>query len=305
MKSIIYITACIILLASCQKVNAPEEPKESKTTEHNKRGPHKQFGDYWYQGKAELSTYILNQARYGAMHPGEATLIFVTEPFSKSKHVKLDYIQDQEDKVTVLKLNKTKRFNTGIYPYTLMNSTFSPVEMAQYPYALKSATTVQEWCGHVYSQYDFRESGYQWRSFSYFESEGEQDQQIGQHWLEDAIWTTIRINPKNLPTGKLTMVPSSWFSRLKHKTVKGYTVNASLKSEGEDNIYSLTYPELNRSISIRFSNKAPFEIAGWEESYPDGSGMMTTTATLNKRIMSAYWNKNSPSDASLRKELGL
>ena len=36
------------------------------------------FGDYWYQGKAELSRYDLKQVRYGEIHQGDAVLIFVT-----------------------------------------------------------------------------------------------------------------------------------------------------------------------------------------------------------------------------------
>jgi len=47
--------------------------------------PAEEFGAYWYQGKAELTSYTLEQARYGEVHPGEAVLVFVTEDFSKSK----------------------------------------------------------------------------------------------------------------------------------------------------------------------------------------------------------------------------
>ena len=40
------------------------------------------FGDYWYQGKAELASYDLNQSRYGEIRNGHAVLIFLTEDFS-------------------------------------------------------------------------------------------------------------------------------------------------------------------------------------------------------------------------------
>ena len=46
--------------------------------------------NYWYQGKAELSTYDVEQERYGEMRKAEQVNIFVTEDFSKSKQVKLD-----------------------------------------------------------------------------------------------------------------------------------------------------------------------------------------------------------------------
>ncbi|HEY0111342.1 MAG TPA: hypothetical protein VGB67_17005, partial [Fibrella sp.] len=46
------------------------------------------FRAYWFGGKAELNTYRLDQAQYGASHPGEAVLVFVTEDFRTDKHVK-------------------------------------------------------------------------------------------------------------------------------------------------------------------------------------------------------------------------
>jgi len=36
-----------------------------------------QFGDYWYTGEAELTSYELKQSRYGEIHEGHAVLIFV------------------------------------------------------------------------------------------------------------------------------------------------------------------------------------------------------------------------------------
>ncbi len=48
------------------------------------------FGAYWFQGKAELTSYDLQQARYGELHLGQAVLIFVTEDLSRQKQVKLD-----------------------------------------------------------------------------------------------------------------------------------------------------------------------------------------------------------------------
>ena len=87
---------------------------------------HKTFGDYWYQGKAEITSYEMEQARYGEIRKGHAVLIFVTEDFSKSKQVKLDNPQkDPEDAVKILKLNFVRKFITGIYPYSIMTSVFT------------------------------------------------------------------------------------------------------------------------------------------------------------------------------------
>ena len=97
-----------------------------------------EFKNYWYSGNAEITTYKLEQARYGEVHTGHAVLIFVTEDFSKSKHVKLDNPAARgSDAVKVLKLNLVKKFNTGIYSYSIMESVFTPVYYDKYPDTLK------------------------------------------------------------------------------------------------------------------------------------------------------------------------
>ncbi len=55
-----------------------------------------QFKGYWYQGKAELTRYQLEQARYGEIHSGDAVLIFVTENFLLDKQVKHEHGQFNE-----------------------------------------------------------------------------------------------------------------------------------------------------------------------------------------------------------------
>ncbi|MEQ9230208.1 MAG: hypothetical protein RIF46_05960, partial [Cyclobacteriaceae bacterium] len=101
------------------------------------------FNAYWSKGGAEITSYDLEQARYGEIHKGTAVTVFVTEPFSKSKQVKLDdYKSAGDDRVNVLKLNLTKKFLTGIYPYSMMLSTFSPLDGSP---MIKSSMTVQEW----------------------------------------------------------------------------------------------------------------------------------------------------------------
>ena len=108
------------------------------------------FNSYWYSDKAEIRTYQLNQARYGEMHQGTATLIFVTEPFLNKKGVKPDNYKTTKSKTQVLKMNFLKKFGTGIYPYSMMLSTFTPIADAQG--VLKANVTGQEWCGHIFSQ---------------------------------------------------------------------------------------------------------------------------------------------------------
>ena len=168
--------------------------------------PVPEFNDYWYKGEAEITSYELEQARYGEIHQGHAALVFVTEPFSKQKQVKLDYpAQNRGDEVPILKLNTTKKFNTGIYPYSMMSSVFAPVDLAQYPHALKLTTSSQEWCGQTFLQLNNKEQTYEVDARSYFESEGDEQLSLEKTWLEDELWTRLRINPESLPVGTLSM----------------------------------------------------------------------------------------------------
>ena len=73
-----------------------------------------EFKTYWYTGEAEITSYQLEQARYGEIREGKAVLIFVTENFLPQIQVKAD--EENPSNISVLKLNATKKFNTGIYP---------------------------------------------------------------------------------------------------------------------------------------------------------------------------------------------
>ena len=97
-----------------------------KTDSSNRLSPiGNDFKAYWYAGEAEISSYALQQARYGEIHEdGEAVLIFVTEDFNAKKQVKAD--RTRENNQAILKLNATKNFLTGVYPYSIMSSTFYP-----------------------------------------------------------------------------------------------------------------------------------------------------------------------------------
>lgn len=270
------------------------EPKQPKSMLS------KTFKDYWYAGEAEITSYKLEQVRYGEMRDGEAVLVFVTEDFLPDIQVKADNYS--ENNIPVLKLNFTKKFNTGIYPYSIMQSTFYPVANNQH--AIKVSASVQEWCGHVYSQLNNKEM-FEIMSHSYFQGEADQSFKIEKTWTENELWTKLRIDPNLLPIGEISIVPSLEFTRLKHKTIKAYNAFATFKN----GTYTLNYPGLNRNLKINFNTEFPFEILGWEETSTIGFGTsantLTTKATKLETIKSAYWNKNSNADESLRATLKL
>ena len=260
----------------------------------------KAFNDYWYNGEAEITSYQLEQARYGEMRDGKAVLVFVTEDFLPKIQVKADHYN--KTNTPILKLNATKHFNTGIYPYAIMQSTFYPVANNQH--ALKISASIQEWCGHTYTQLNNREQ-FEVKSHSYFETEADQNFSIEKTWTENELWTKLRIDPKGLPTGEINCIPSLEYTSLRHKTVKGYKANASLKNGN----YTITYPELERTLSINFNTDFPFDIFGWEETTLSGYGSsaqtLTTRATRLESLRSAYWKKNHNSDEVLRETLKL
>ncbi len=266
----------------------------------------REFNNYWYGGKAEVTSYDLEQARYGEIRKGHAVNIFVTEPFSKKYYSKAN--KDSKGNITVLKLNAIKKFNTGIYPYSIMTSTFVPVSN---PFSsVKISSSTQEWCGHEYIELIKKESQFNLSNFSYFQEESFQNQSINNDVvLEDDIWSKIRLTPNKLPQGIFDALPSFSWLRFSHKKVQAYKVEGFLIRKNKISIYKLKYPTLNRSLTITFENIFPYKIIGWTETYVSGWGAkqktLTTIARLKKTLNIAYWEKNSNKDFYLREELGL
>ena len=300
MKNLLLLPFLLILFHACaQKADNPSNEKVNLKL-------NEQFGDYWYQGKAELTSYDLEQVRYGQKREGEAVLIFVTEDFSKSKQVKLDNPKKAgDDAEKVLKLNFTKKFNTGIYPYSIMTSIFSPVYPENDLHARKITTSVQEWCGHVFMQLNNTGTDYDLLARSYFESEGDVEMNLNKIWLEDELWTLLRLDPNQIPEGEIKLFPSTQYLRLKHKELKAYAATISINKYDDLNELKIEIPELDRELSIFYKAQHPYQIEKWEETYPENGEMMTTTATLKERIMLDYWNRNNVKDSTYREELKL
>ncbi len=274
------------------------------------------FHSYWYNHGAEITRFELEQGRYGEIHPGHAILIFVTEPFLPDIHVKADYESSRKKSIPVLKLNLIKKFNTGIYDYSMMKSVFTsiPSEKQQFSKTLKVSTTRQDWCGHVYLQYNLEENHYKVKQYSYFEKEGDKTVTIPSAYLEDEIWTRIRIAPETLPLGEMKMIPGSFFTTLRMielgaKNAFAELTNTREGDRGGVSQYTVMYPSLERTLSIRFNQNFPHDILSWSETYPSGSGedakVLTTKAQRTHAVMKDYWNKNSVKDLELREELGL
>ena len=255
--------------------------------------------DFWFNG-AEISRYELSQARYGANHPGHVEFVFVTEPFLIDQQVKDE--SGTGHSTDVLKLNALRTFNTGIYSYRTMTSTFKPIDLERFHHALKSNTSVQDWCGQVFQQINRRSDAWQGRLFSYFADEGDQTFELADAWLEDELWLLIRLDPSRLPQGEIKAIPGALATRFAHRPVEVLSASGELSVGPKTSTYALRYPAHKRKLTIRFDTKFPHIIRGWTDINPRG----TTTAALKDRIMNSYyWSKNQPEDRAKRQQLGL
>ncbi len=287
----------LLLIFICFSCKEPERSNEFELS--------KEFKSYWFSGEAEITSYQLEQARYGEIRNGEAVLIYVSEDFLPKEQVKAD--AENVKNIPVLKLNSTKNFNTGIYPYSIMQSSFFPLT-GKKTHALKVSASIQEWCGQVYMQMNNKNS-FEIVSHSYFEGEADQYLYLEESNLENEIWNLLRIDHNNLPVGEFKMIPSFEYLRLSHKPVKSYSATGEYYTMDSLNVYKLEYPELKKTLKIFYSRSFPFSIEKWEESYPSGFGenkkMLTTKAVKKKRIKIDYWNKNSNKNLPLREKLDL
>lgn len=277
----------------------------------------KQFSDYWFAGKAELNTYRLEQAQYGALNPGTAVLIFVTEDFRTDTQVKSESPESRDKSVPVMKTNFVRKFNTGIYDYSMFTSAFTPIDNgsgqpAKFSNTLKISTSIQEWCGHSYVQLNLRNNVYEVSSRSYFEKEATEDYRVDKVLLEDELWNRVRLAPDKLPTGELTIIPSSVSGRLRHRKLDPLAATVTKEAyagtafKGASlQTYTVAYTADGTKFMIVYEGKFPYRIVGWEDTYKQKDKLLTSRAILQKTMLSDYWNHNAPADSTLRKELGL
>jgi hypothetical protein len=265
-----------------------------------------EFKKYWYGGKAEVNSYSLDQSRYGEQRKGTAVLIFVTEDFSKAKHVKLDDPSTAgNDKVNVLKCNFAKKFTTGVYPYSMMLSAFTPVDRQTFPNTLKVTMSSQEWCGQVYTQMNANGNNFDVKSFSYFETEGDTDFSIKKTLMEDELWNIIRLGYNGLPTGDVDVIPGLFFSRLNHVALTNQPAVATLNEKDNVITYTVSFSNHERKLSIHFEKTFPHKILGWEEVFKERGKIQRTRAKLDKTLITDYWTKNKNEFHYLRDSLNL
>ncbi len=230
--------AAFVTAATLTAGSSPTQPLRAET------------GDFWAgwgDGKAELSGYRLTMPRYGQPREGSLVLIYVTEDFSDSLRVKADPGRHPAaDVYPVLKLNSIRKFQTGIYDYSVMTSVFSRLDFAatERPFPLrKLSLSSQEWCCHVYHQVlpqvASPTSPAQWLSTSHSYFDGEADEQRllpappGEAVAEDELPLLLRTYAQRrelLAPGEsrtVALLPSLVRARLLHRPL-AFTVEATI-----------------------------------------------------------------------------
>jgi len=292
MKNLFFLGLVLMFISSCNSTG-------------RKAIDEKQFASHWYQGKAEINVFDLKQMRYGQMREGKAVMIFVTEDFSKRKQVKLDDPAGAgKDAMKVMKLNMTRDFVTGVYPYHTMLSVFTPVyDDLNSP---KITASMIEWCGQSFTQLNWKNSKYQAKLFSYFESEGDQELSISA-MAEDEIFNLIRLNPDLVPTGHKKLIPSLIFNRFTHIPLDAESAVISKRKTGANQAeIEVIYEEIGRKFLVKYMDAFPYEIMSWQETQTNKEGTEEVTSAVRKKVqMLEYWNKKGLQDEAIRKSLGL
>jgi len=300
---VILLLACLTAEAACSA-----QPVQFGTFTRD------QFRDYWYNYGAEISRFALQQMRYGQIHEGDAVFVFVTEAMAPDIQVKADRPGPHD--IPILKLNAVRKFFTGIYPYSVLTSTFAPIDVQSYPLPLKVSSSTQEWCGHVYLQMNLRRDEYRVRMHSYFQKEGDRDFVIKKAIPEDAVWTMIRLAPGRLPRGEFFMIPASVSARLLHRQPAPQKVFGRLSAVDEKSLegkplvlYEINLETERRVLQIYFEKEFPYRIQKWNEIYSGsaekGTATLTTSAVRTHTIQNAYWRHHDNRDRKLLKQLGL
>src|SRR5262245_47746571 len=183
------------------------------------------FWKTWGDGKAELSGYAITTSRYGAPREGRAVLIYVTEPMDRRNWIKDDANDvPAQDRVNAMKLNNVLKFQTGIYPYSVMTSVFAPVDAgtAERFTPTKIVLSAQEWCGLVYQKVLPGPESFVSELRSYFHADGDREATVRTArgtLYEDALLVQLRELDGPFAGGKSwtgSIVPALWSRRKTH-----------------------------------------------------------------------------------------
>ena len=279
------------------------------------------FSSHWHDGRAEIDGYRWTVTRYGESRRGQAVMVFVTEPFSESKRVKLDDpSRDPSDAVDVLKLNLVRDFQTGIYDYNTMTSVFARSEDFS---PVKVSFTSAEWCGHVYEELLFDSGRVRERFFSYFEDESssqELDRKPG-GVAEDNLFILLRgLRGAYLEPGQtrsVPLLPGALYRRLTHRTIDWTSAEIERQVEPQQvevpagsfsTIVYVVTTEDGRTGRFFIETQYPHRVVRWQWE-PARAALRapeaSETGELTGTVRVKYWQLHDNGDERWLDELGL
>ena len=315
----IAIATAILLVVSCPAPrpqpagSAPERAVTAGAPEFDKA-----FWMHWGDGKAEIAAYDLKYPRYGQIRSGVAVTIFVTETFSESARVKADPGKHPPaDEFPVMKHNLLRDFQTGIYDYNTMLSSFvalKPLNGRPAGAATKLTFSAQEWCGHAWQQVLFDAKSARFTLHSYFDGEADQQRQIEYPpdgitedslflWVRGMAWPALSpAESRNAPalfsmqTARDTHGPLEWNPTMLTRTVIPQTITVPAGTFETE----LWAAQQEGGILRRyFVEKAfPHRIIRWEFSTGEKAELLGVDRL-------EYWKMNGEGAEAALKKLGL
>jgi hypothetical protein len=271
------------------------------------------FWGHWSDGKAEMNGYRLVQPRYGAKRVGTAVLIYVTEDFSDSLRVKADPGKHPAaDVYPVLKLNAVRDFQTGVYDYNVMTSTFARVAPG-WPVA-KVSFSSQEWCGHVYHHLVPRGGHVGGVRHSYFDGEADGTDDLAQPEggvFEDVLPILVRgWGGAYLERGQdrtVPYLPSLQRARLEHKPLawgrariaRAATAASVTVPAGTFSVDTWTVAQDGGpTLTFQVEAAPPFRLIRWSADTGEEGALLGSTRM-------PYWQLHDPGGEKRLRELGL
>lgn len=259
------------------------------------------FWSTWADGKAELSGYHATVPRYRALHDAELVLVYVTEPLDRETLIK-DDAAPAPRRLPVMKLNISLKFQTGIYPYSVLTSVFAPVDgyFDERFAPAKLTMTAQEWCGHVFEGMWVGPSAYAREGISYFADEGEVRETVSTApgaLYEDALLIQLRELDGPFLGGAAEwhgeVIPSLWRTRRTHAPARPLRATIT-RAAGT---FTLRFDESGFTRTFEVEQAGAHRILAWRTS--DGEDVrIMRTARL------AYWRMHDPGDEAHREEIG-
>lgn len=303
-KTLPTLALCCGLLASCGAAPPDTGLLPSARWAHPHEHASSRFSAAWRDGLAEVAAYRGTAMRYGAPRDAEAVLIFVTEPLDRRTLVKDDDAPASE-RLDVLKLNFALRFQTGIYPYSVLTSVFAPTDVfdGERFSPAKISFGEQDWCGGTSATVWPDDDALVERSSSYFASEGDvsarADLPRGTLY-EDALYIQLRELDGPFADGgdwEGSIVQSLWHARRDHHPIAAEHASITredledrtrftLRAEGGyERTFDVARDDAHTLLAFRSTDGDDFRLAGHERL--------------------AYWELHDPGEESYRAAIGL